>query len=307
MAAHATVMGPEAIVALAIKPDGAYVDGTYGRGGHARAILAELDEQGRLLVIDRDPEAVAHARDAFAGDARVTVCHGGFDELAGLLQQSSMEVIDGLLLDLGVSSPQLDEARRGFSFRRDGPLDMRMDTSAGTTAAEWLAVASEREIADVIFHFGEERNSRRIARAIIARREQSSLQTTTELAELVRSASGRHDRNKHPATRTFQALRIHINDELGALERVLDEAVDALRAGGRLVVISFHSLEDRMVKRFIRREASGEDLPRRLPVRDSEIRRRLRAVGKAIKPGAAETQSNRRARSAVMRVAERLT
>ena len=306
MAAHATVLAKEAAAALAIKPGGAYVDGTYGRGGHARAILAELGADGRLLVVDRDPLAIAHARSSFADDPRVTVCHAGFDELLALLGAHGVPFIDGLLLDLGVSSPQLDDGQRGFSFTHDGPLDMRMNIAAGQTAAQWLAGAPEREIADVIFRYGEERNSRRIARAIVARRSSAPLETTVELAELVRSQSRHYDRNKHPATRTFQALRIHVNDELGALERVLDAVMGVLAEGGRLVVISFHSLEDRIVKRFIRNEVRGADLPRRLPVRDAEINRRLRAVGKAVRPGVAETRDNRRARSAVMRVAERL-
>ena len=303
---HETVLRDEATVALAIRPDGAYVDGTYGRGGHARAILEQLGESGRLVVIDQDPTAIEHARLAFDGDARVTVCHSRFDQLAEVLAEHGIDAIDGLLLDLGVSSPQLDDASRGFSFSHDGPLDMRMDTSSGVTAAQWLASSEERDIANVIYRFGEERNSRRIARAIVARRKEGGIASTADLAEIVRDASRRHDSNKHPATRTFQALRIYLNDELGALERVLEAALVVCRRGGRIVVISFHSLEDRIVKRFFRDQSSGQALPRRLPVRDAEIVRRLRTIGRAVKASDAEVAANRRARSAVMRVAEKV-
>lgn len=303
---HSSVMLAEAIEGLAVKPGGTYVDGTYGRGGHATAILAALGDDGRLVVVDRDLAAVAHAKAAMGSDPRVSVCHGRFDQLKEVLERLDIAAIDGLLLDLGVSSPQLDRAARGFSFMEDGPLDMRMDQTSGMTVADWLARATERKIADVIFRYGEERWSRQIARAIVQAREETPITTTLQLAEVVRRASPRHDRHKHPATRTFQALRIFINDELGALETVLVDAVTLLAAGGRLVVISFHSLEDRIVKRFLRDEARGEQLPSRLPIRDDQIIRRLRLVGKRVKPSLAEVEINRRARSAVMRVAERV-
>jgi len=299
-AAHIPVMRDEAIAGLAVRPHGRYLDGTFGRGGHARAILELLDRNGRLLLMDRDPQAIAEARRAFADDTRVSIRHDNFAE-AG--QWSEARELDGALLDLGVSSPQLDDPARGFSFQSDAPLDMRMDTSAGESAAEFLARADEHEIADVLWRYGEERMSRRIARAIVAQRTESPIRSTRELADLVERAIGRRERNKHPATRTFQGLRIHVNDELGSLERGLRAITDALNPAGRLVVISFHSLEDRIVKHFIRGEqpaASRRGLPpppaRVLP---------LRAIGRAQFPSDAETAANPRARSAVLRIAEK--
>ena len=247
---HIPVMRDSVLDGLAVRPDGRYLDGTFGRGGHARAILARLGAAGRLLLMDRDPEAIAHARREFGGDPRVAIRHANFCDMAEW--DDARAGVDGVLLDLGVSSPQLDDATRGFSFRTDAPLDMRMDTTAGLSAAQFLASAEEHEIADVLFRYGEERMSRRIARAIVARRAESPIRTTGELAELAEHALGRRERNKHPATRTFQALRLKVNDELGSLERALPAAVDVLNPGGRLAVIAFHSLEDRIVKQFIR-------------------------------------------------------
>lgn len=298
---HAPVMLAEAIDALRVRADGVYLDGTFGRGGHARELLARLGPQGRLLVMDRDPQAIAAARETVGRDERVRIRHASFAELADWPETA--QGLDGVLFDLGVSSPQLDDARRGFSFQADGPLDMRMDDSAGISAADWLAAADEADIADALWRHGEERMSRRIARAIVERRAEAPLRTTAELAALVARTIGRRERHKHPATRTFQALRIVVNDELGALEAGLAAALERLVPGGRLVVISFHSLEDRVVKRFIR----GQDPPaasrRNLPPVEAGARR-LVAVAKQF-PDAAETDANPRARSAVLRVAEK--
>lgn len=305
---HRAVLQREAVDALAIRADGLYVDGTFGRGGHAGLILERLGSLGRLWLIDRDPAAVAQARSRFGGDSRCLIHHGSFVELRQLAERQGMlGRIDGLLLDLGVSSPQLDEAERGFSFMRDGPLDMRMDSSQGPTAAEWLASADESEIVWVLREYGEERFARRIAAAIVARREQGEpVATTAELAELIAAASPTRDRHKHPATRSFQAIRIHLNDELGGLSRILDDSCDLLAPHGRLAVISFHSLEDRLVKRFMRSQSSTSHVPREIPVIPDELKPKLKLVGKAIKAGADEVAANPRARSAVLRVAERL-
>ncbi|MGN6314493.1 MAG: 16S rRNA (cytosine(1402)-N(4))-methyltransferase RsmH [Rhodanobacteraceae bacterium] len=299
-AAHIPVMRDEAIAGLAVRPHGRYLDGTFGRGGHARAILQRLDSDGRLLLMDRDPQAIAEAQRAFAADPRVSIRRGNFADAA---QWDEALELDGALLDLGVSSPQLDDPSRGFSFQSDAPLDMRMDTTAGESAAEFLASADEHEIADVLWRYGEERMSRRIARAIVARRTEAPVRTTRELADLVERAIGRRERNKHPATRTFQALRIHVNDELGSLERGLCAITAALKPSARLAVISFHSLEDRIVKNFIRGEqpvASRRGLP---PPQTAEAP--LRAVGRAQFPSEAEVAANPRARSAVLRIAEK--
>ena len=299
-AAHIPVMRDEAIAGLAVRPHGRYLDGTFGRGGHARAILDRLDQAGRLLLMDRDPQAIAEAQRAFAGDPRISIRHGNFADAA---RWDEVRELDGALLDLGVSSPQLDDPSRGFSFQSDAPLDMRMDTSTGESAAEFLARADEAEIADVLWRYGEERMSRRIARVIVAQRTEAPIRSTRELAELVERAIGRRERNKHPATRTFQGLRIHVNDELGSLERGLRVITDALRPGGRLAVISFHSLEDRIVKNFIRGEqpvATRRGLP--LP---QAVQSPLRAIGRAHFPTDAETAANPRARSAVLRIAEK--
>jgi len=306
--AHRPVLLEESLEALAIKPGGIYIDGTFGRGGHARALLSHLNRAGRLLVLDRDPEAVAVARALADVEPRLTVEHASFSRVAETAQRHGLlGAIDGLLLDLGVSSPQLNSPGRGFSFSTNGPLDMRMDTQAGETAAQWLARASEAEIAIVLREYGEERYARRIARAIVRARQVSALTGTRRLAEVVAAARPSREPGKHPATRTFQAIRIHINRELDELRTGLASVCSLLADGGRLVVISFHSLEDRIVKRFIRDEARGEQPPRGVPVTAGEIHARLRPVGRAVRPSEKEVIANPRARSAVMRVAERLT
>jgi 16S rRNA (cytosine1402-N4)-methyltransferase len=301
---HVPVLLAEALDALKVRADGVYLDGTYGRGGHARGLLERLGPDGRMLLIDRDPVAIADARARFGDDARVRIRQSSFANLADW--DATREGLDGVLLDLGVSSPQLDEAARGFSFQSDGPLDMRMDPGSGESAAEWLARADEREIADVLWRFGEERLSRRIARAIVAARAEAPVDRTAELAALVARAIGYRERSKHPATRTFQALRIFINDELGALESGLAAALGRLRPGGRLVVISFHSLEDRAVKRFIRAHEGRVQGGRGLPP-PAQVPGELVAIGKARFAADAELARNPRARSAVLRVAERRT
>jgi 16S rRNA (cytosine1402-N4)-methyltransferase len=297
---HIPVMREAVLAGLAVRPDGRYLDGTFGRGGHARAILHGLGVDGRLLVMDRDPQAIAHAQREFGGDARVTIRHANFSAMAEW--DEARAGLDGVLLDLGVSSPQLDDAERGFSFQSDAPLDMRMDPTNGMRVADFLASADEHDIADVLFHYGEERMSRRIARAIVARRAESPIRTTRELAELVERTLGRRER-KHPATRTFQALRLHVNDELGSLERALPAAVEVLKPGGRLAVISFHSLEDRIVKQFIR-GPQPVSVRRGLPAPPPQPAP-LRAVGRAQMPDGDEVERNPRARSAVLRIAEK--
>ena len=299
---HIPVMRDAVLAGLALRPDGRYLDGTFGRGGHARAIFERLSADGRLLLMDRDPEAIAHARRGFGADPRVTIHHANFSEMAEW--NEARAGLDGVLLDLGVSSPQLDDAARGFSFQSDAPLDMRMDPTTGISAADFLARADEREIADVLFRYGEERMSRRIARAIVERRAETPLLATRELAELVERTLGRRERNKHPATRTFQALRLQVNDELGSLERALPAAVSVLKPGGRLAVISFHSLEDRIVKQFIR---GPQPAPARRGLPQPEkTPTPLRAIGRAQKADAGEVARNPRARSAVLRVAEKV-
>jgi 16S rRNA (cytosine1402-N4)-methyltransferase len=298
---HVPVLLAETLEGLRVVEDGIYLDGTYGRGGHARAVLARLGPHGRLLVMDRDPDAIADAESELGRDPRVAIRHAAFAGLADWEETSGG--LDGVLFDLGVSSPQLDEPARGFSFQADGPLDMRMDPTRGVSAADWLAQAGEAEIADVLWRLGEERMSRRIARAIVAARSTAPLTTTRQLADLVAKTIGHRERNKHPATRTFQALRIHVNDELGQLEQGLEAATSRLKPGGRLAVISFHSLEDRVVKQFIR----GEEAPRvrrGLPQPEAAPSA-LVAIGRAIFASDAETAANPRARSAVLRVAER--
>ena len=306
MEAHETVLLHEAVDALVHDPDGQYVDCTYGRGGHSASIAARLSPEGRLLVIDKDPVAIAHARERFETDPRVHVAQGDFSGLGQFMRDAGIEAASGILMDLGVSSPQLDDAGRGFSFLRDGPLDMRMDTTGGISARDWLSTAAEKDISRVLVQFGEEKFARRIARAIVAAREASDITTTSQLAALVSDAMPRHEKGKHPATRTFQAIRIFINGELDALAGALDQVIELLASGGRLVVISFHSLEDRMVKRFVRRAARGPDLPSNLPIRDADIERHMRVVGKPVRAGDAEVDANPRARSAIMRIAERL-
>ena len=301
--AHVAVLFAEVIEGLAVKADGTYLDGTFGRGGHARGVLARLGPEGRLLVMDKDPEAIAVAERLAADDARVALRRGSFADLARWPLAAAG--LDGILFDLGVSSPQLDVAERGFSFGKDGPLDMRMDPDAGESAAQWLAHASDKEIADVLWTYGEERQSRRIARAIVARRAETPLLRTAQLADLIASVMPRGDSRIHPATRSFQAIRIYINRELVDLEAGLDAALEALKPGGRLAVISFHSLEDRIVKQFMLRHAKAPPSNRRMPV-EIAFTPNLRLVGGAQKAGDAELAVNPRARSAVLRVAEKL-
>jgi 16S rRNA (cytosine1402-N4)-methyltransferase len=302
--AHTPVLLAAAVEALRIRPDGTYADTTFGRGGHATAILAQLGPRGRLIALDRDPEAVRAAQSI--RDPRFAIRHARFSELAQVLQEFSPGPLDGVLFDLGVSSPQLETPERGFSFRADAPLDMRMDPTRGERAAEWLARATEAELRGVIKEYGEERFAGPIAKAIVGARARGGIRTTGELAGVVAAAVRTRERGQDPATRTFQALRIHLNQELEELSLALPQARDALAPGGRLVVISFHSLEDRIVKRFLRDEARPQ-LPERLPVKATEMPQpRLTLVGKPVRPAAAEVNANPRARSAVMRVAERL-
>ena len=302
--AHTTVLLNEAVEALAIKPEGVYVDGTFGRGGHSELILERLGSKGKLIALDKDPAAVAAGREW--SDARFHIVHCGFAQLAEVLRELGAGKLDGILLDLGVSSPQLDDAERGFSFRFDAPLDMRMDTSSGMTAAEWLAEVDEGLLAEVIRDYGEERFAKQIARAVVAARAMEPIHTTRQLVELAGKAVRTREAGQNPATRTFQSIRIYLNRELEELARVLPECVTHLKTGGRLVVISFHSLEDRMVKHFMRDMAEGDRLPRNVPIRASEVPQgRLRLIGRAVRATEAEVQANPRARSAVMRVAER--
>ncbi len=301
---HVSVLLEEAIEALNIKPDGVYIDATFGRGGHSRAILSRLGSAGRLLALDRDPEAVRAG--GLIEDERFRIVHAAFSELDDVAKARGIQAVDGLLLDIGVSSPQIDTPERGFSFRHDAPLDMRMDTSRGLSAAEWLNQAEQNDIARVIRDYGEERFAKSIARAIVAARGVEPLTRTRQLAEIVAGAVRTRERGQDPATRTFQAIRIHVNHELEELEAALPRGVDLLKPGGRIVVICFHSLEDRIVKRYLRGEARGEELPPEIPVTADRIAPgRLRLVGKAVRPGAAEIARNPRARSAVLRSAER--
>lgn len=301
---HVSVLLPEAVAALAIRPDGIYVDGTFGRGGHSRAILAELGTQGRLLALDRDPRAIAAG--AAIADPRFTLVHAAFSEMAEVLAAQGVTQVDGVLMDIGVSSPQLDEAERGMSFRFDAPLDMRMDTTQGETAADFLAQASQRDIERVVRDYGEERFAHAIAAAVVAARAEQRIATTRQFATLVEKAVRTREPGQHPATRSFQALRIHVNRELEELALTLPQAVSALKTGGRLAVISFHSLEDRIVKRFMRDAANPPQPDKRLPLRAADLPRPvLSLVGKATKPSAAEIAANPRSRSAVLRVAEK--
>ena len=304
---HETVLMQEAIDALSIKGDGIYVDATFGRGGHSLQLLKQLGENGRLIVFDKDPDAIATAHQLQQEDARVEVVHAAFGEIeAQLAAMGITEGVDGILFDLGVSSPQLDKAERGFSFLLDGPLDMRMNPMVGRSAREWINSAEEHEIADVLYQYGEERHSRRMARRVILERAEKPITTTAELAEIIKEANPAWERDKHPATRAFQGIRIFINDELGELERGLDQALRMLKVGGRLVAISFHSLEDRMVKKFIALQTKGDNFPRNLPVSQDQMNPTLKSIGKRIKASASEIGRNPRARSAVMRVAEKI-
>tara|TARA_B110000483_G_C18168240_1_gene532243 strand:+ start:1067 stop:2014 length:948 start_codon:yes stop_codon:yes gene_type:complete len=309
---HHTVLLNEAVDALLAQSDERdepqiYIDGTFGRGGHSKAILKKLPANARLIAFDRDPEAIAVANALQTEDERLEPKHSAFGEMSAVLgDMGLMGRVDGLLLDLGVSSPQLDDAERGFSFMRDGPLDMRMDTTQGISAAQWINSASETEIADVLYHYGEERHSRRMARRVVAERTISPILRTGVLAEMIKEANPSWERDKHPATRAFQGIRLFINRELEQLELALDQALEILRPGGLFVVISFHSLEDRIAKRFIAKHARGDDFPRGLPVAQSQLNPKVKPQSKAIKPSRDEIDRNPRARSAVMRVAAKL-
>ena len=303
--AHVTVLLEEAVEALAIKADGVYMDATFGRGGHSRRILAALNDKGRLIAVDRDPAAISAGQ--AINDPRFRLVHRAFGEVAEAAGDTGKSAIDGILFDIGVSSPQIDEGERGFSFRHDAPLDMRMDTTQGETAAEWLARADIREITEVIREYGEERFAFQIAKKVVAARLEQPIVTTGQFAALVRATVRTREPGQDAATRSFQALRIHTNQELEQLALALPQALDLLAPGGRLVVISFHSLEDRIVKNFMREQSTADSLPKNLPLRADQLPKpKLRLVGKAVKASAAEVAANPRARSAVMRVAEKI-
>ena len=305
---HITVLLNEAVEGLAIDPNGIYIDGTFGRGGHSRLILSQLGEKGRLIAIDRDPRAIAEAETI--KDPRFQIVHSAFSAIPEICQQLELVgKINGILLDLGVSSPQLDEAERGFSFMRDGPLDMRMDTTKGLSAMEWLAQVSVEDLAWVLKEFGEERFAKKIAQAVVFYNKSApeKISRTLELANIVANAVPFKDKHKHPATRTFQAIRIFINSELDELEKALNSAIRVLASQGRLSIISFHSLEDRMVKQFMRKHSKGEAVPKGLPILESELNKNipLKTISKAIMPTDAEIEANPRSRSAVLRIAEK--
>jgi 16S rRNA (cytosine1402-N4)-methyltransferase len=305
---HISVLLEESIIGLAIKPDGVYIDCTFGRGGHSGLILNNLGPNGRLIAIDRDPTAIA-AAEKYTDDKRFEIEHFGFADLQHIVEKHQlMEQVDGILLDLGVSSPQLDEAERGFSFMKDGPLDMRMDTSRGQTAAEWLAVADVEDITWVLRTFGEEKHAWRIANAIVDERELTPLTRTGQLAQLIKTTAPQREIKKHPATRSFQAIRMYINSELEQIEKVLSASLEVLKTGGRLTVISFHSLEDRLVKQFMKKHSQAKKVPRGLPISEEELNKgkKLVLVGKKLKPTKDEVEENVRSRSSVLRVAERL-
>lgn len=305
--AHTTVLLNEAVQALNIDAAGRYVDGTFGRGGHSKLILEQLDSEGHLLGFDKDPLAIETAEKEFGEDSRFSITQSSFAELEAVVTQYGWQGnVDGVLLDLGVSSPQIDDAARGFSFQNDGPLDMRMNPDQGISAAQWVAEASADDIAKVLKEYGEERFAKRIANAIVNAREDQPIETTKQLASIVAAANPKWEKGKDPSTRSFQAIRIYINSELEDLEECLQQAVNILKPGGRLVVISFHSLEDRIVKHFIRNMEKGEQLPIDLPVMHVEVNSKLRRIGKAIKASEQEVEQNTRSRSAVMRIAERV-
>ncbi|MBT8146809.1 MAG: 16S rRNA (cytosine(1402)-N(4))-methyltransferase RsmH [Gammaproteobacteria bacterium] len=304
---HKSVLLEQAVEALVTDDCGIYVDATFGRGGHARHILSKLATDGQLFAIDRDPAAIEVGRELEKEDSRFTIEHGSFTSLEQFAENNSLVgKVNGILLDLGVSSPQLDDADRGFSFQHDGPLDMLMDPCAGLSASDLINSSRESEIADVLKRFGEERYARRIARAIVNHRNEQPITSTGRLAEIVKQAHPRWERDKHPATRAFQGIRIFINQELDCLRQVLEQALRVLAVGGRLVVISFHSLEDKIVKKFISLQTKGDNFPRDLPVTHSQLQPTLRSIGKAVRPNAGEVEANPRSRSATMRVAERL-
>lgn len=304
---HETVLLHETVEGV-LAGSGWYVDGTFGRGGHSRLLLSKLDADSRLLVFDKDPQAMAAAHALAEEDPRVVPVLRGFGELKQELEaRGLLGQLRGILLDLGVSSPQLDDARRGFSFQADGPLDMRMNPDAGESAAEWIARIDEKSLADVLYQYGDEKFSRRIAGAICRERKEKPITTTKQLAEIIKTAHPKWDHKKHPATKSFQAIRIAVNGELDELNQLLQDSLEALQAGGRLSIISFHSLEDRAVKQFIREQAKGPELPPGLPVMEQDIPKTFKAIGKAIKPSKAEVEVNVRSRSATLRVAERLS
>ncbi|MEM6580325.1 MAG: 16S rRNA (cytosine(1402)-N(4))-methyltransferase RsmH [Pseudomonadota bacterium] len=303
---HQTVLLQEAIDALVTRPSGIYVDGTFGRGGHSRLLLAKLDAQARVIALDKDPQAALEATQLAMSEPRFEFFHSSFADLPLRLREIGVSEVDGVLLDLGVSSPQLDEGARGFSFTLDGPLDMRMDTTRGETAAQWLSRAEADEIAGVLRDYGEERFAKRIAAAIVVAREDQAIESTAQLAKIVSEANPKWERHKHPATRAFQAIRIKVNQELEDLKDLLARVLDLMRIGGRLVVISFHSLEDRVVKRYMRDMARGEQFPAGVPVKEQDLHRRLRLVGKAVRASVEEVTDNVRSRSAIMRVAEKI-
>ncbi|WP_317930927.1 16S rRNA (cytosine(1402)-N(4))-methyltransferase RsmH [Halioxenophilus sp. WMMB6] len=304
---HYSVLLHESVDALITDPGGFYIDGTFGRGGHSRAILKQLNESGRLLAIDKDPEAIEVANRLAAEDQRFQIEQGSFAEMRRMLEGLGRTgEVTGILLDLGVSSPQLDQAERGFSFLQDGPLDMRMDTTAGESAADWINRAAEEDIAWVFKNYGEERFAKRMARAIVNHRQQQPFTRTGQLAKVIAEANPAWEKGKHPATRAFQAIRIQVNRELDDLQEALAVALEMLAVGGRLVVISFHSLEDRIVKQFFRRQERGDQLPKGLPVMESALNKRMKVLAKAQKAGEKELAENIRSRSAVLRVAEKI-
>lgn len=305
---HISVLLDEAITGLAIDQDGCYIDCTFGRGGHSGLILSKLSKQGRLIAIDRDPTAIA-AAEKFNDDPRFLIEHQGFADLQDIADKHQLNgKVQGILLDLGVSSPQLDEAERGFSFMKDGPLDMRMDTTRGQTAAEWLAFADVEDITWVLRTFGEEKHAWRIANAIVDTREESPLTRTGQLAKLIKTTAPQREIKKHPATRSFQAIRMYINSELEQIEKAIAASLSVLATGGRLVVISFHSLEDRLIKQFMKKHSQGRQVPRGLPISEAELQKgkKLQLVGRRLKPSKTEVEDNVRSRSSVLRIAERL-
>jgi 16S rRNA (cytosine1402-N4)-methyltransferase len=308
MSAHESVLLNESIQALSIKPQGVYIDGTFGRGGHSKEILKHLDEGGRLIAIDKDPQAISHAKKVFADEKRFSIHQKSFAQILDVAKQEGVVgEVDGILLDLGVSSPQLDDAERGFSFLHDGPLDMRMNPNQGIDAASWINTSAVEEMVDVFKRYGEERFAKRIANAIDKRRCEKQFKTTGELAEVVKAANPKWEKHKHPATRVFQAIRIFINNELGDLSQCLNDSIEVLAVKGRLVVISFHSLEDRAVKQFMKKQAQGPQLPKEIPISNTQLNIRFKTLSKAIKPSQQETLTNPRARSAVLRIGEKIS
>ncbi len=303
--AHKSVLFDESIDGLNIDPDGIYIDGTFGRGGHSAEILRHLSEKGRLYAFDKDPEAIAHGREKFKGDDRFTLVHSSFETLR---QQADVwgitKKVNGILLDLGVSSPQLDDAERGFSFMRNGPLDMRMNSDQGLSAATWVAEESVENITKVLKEYGEERYAKRIAGAIVKARDEAPIETTHQLAEIIKVAHPAWEKHRHPATKSFQGIRIHINEELTDLSKCLDQMLDVMAPTGRMAIISFHSLEDRIVKRFFKKQAKGDDFPADLPVTVDQLNQKLKLIGKVVKPSKKEVDENVRARSARLRIAE---